>query len=104
MPTIIKFDIFDISFSELKSFIKCRIVRLAQFAKIRAVQATQTNTRMATTEEFWTRLITDLVIAWFRAFKCALRMLTTYFAWLGTKIAYFSTKFGTLTVRTLSLA
>jgi hypothetical protein len=68
MTAIIKLDIFNIPLSELESLIKVRIVRLTQFAKIRAVQATQTNTRMATSEKFWTRLIADLVIARFRAF------------------------------------
>jgi hypothetical protein len=104
MPTIIKFDIFDISLSELKSFIKCRIVRLAQFANFRAVQAAKTYTRVATSKEFWAWLIARFVIARFGTFSSALRMLTTYFARLCAQIANFFTNFSALTVRALSLA
>ena len=80
VTTVIQFYIFNIPLSKLEGLIEIRVVRLAEFAQIGAIQAAQTNTRVATGEDFWARQIAHFIVARFGAFSSALRMLTTYLA------------------------
>ena len=78
VTTVIQFYIFNIPLSKLESLIEIGVVRLAEFAQIGAIQAAQTNTRVATGEDFWAWQIAHFIVAGFRTFSSALRMLTTY--------------------------
>jgi hypothetical protein len=68
VTAVIQFYIFNIPLSKLECLIEIGIIGLAEFAQIRAIQAAQTNTRVATGESFWARQIAYFIIAGLRAF------------------------------------
>ena len=68
VTAVSQFYIFYIPLSKLECLIEIGVIGLAEFAQIGAIQAAQTNTRVATGESFWARQIAHFIVAGFRTF------------------------------------